>query len=135
MDGRPRPARGPAVPPTSPKGTPRGHGARAKYRGRADGLRPTRPPGNRPLVRLVRFRLVRRRTPMLWACPACPDFGADPLGWLRFRLKVATEVDTVEWWYGENLLFVGALFCTTVVPVLFFAGWRLWAAAGEVLGV
>jgi hypothetical protein len=67
------------------------------------------------------------RTALLWACPVCPDFTADPLGWLRFRLKVATEVDTIEWWYRENLLFVGGLAALGLVLLLPLA-WQAWAA-------
>jgi len=43
---------------------------------------------------------------MLWGCPICPDLASNPFGWLRFRLIAATEVNTVEWWQRENLVFV-----------------------------
>lgn len=66
-------------------------------------------------------------TSVLFACPTCPDFSSDPLGWLRFRFHVAAEFDTIEWWHRENLLFVTALL---VLGVLFGAGavWVAWQA-------
>jgi hypothetical protein len=71
---------------------------------------------------------------MLWACPACPDFSVCPLGWLRSRLALATDLEAVEWWQGDNLLFVGGLWAG-FLPGLLVAGWQLWAAAGVGLGV
>jgi hypothetical protein len=52
-----------------------------------------------------------------------PDFLRHPIDWLHYRLKVASEFETIEWWYRDNLVFVSALLCFLVVAAVLVVLW------------
>jgi hypothetical protein len=47
-----------------------------------------------------------------------PDLLRHPIDWLLYRLTVASEFRTIEWWYWDNLVFVAVLVCLIIAAAI-----------------